>query len=152
VPAEGTTIPEGLTTTTTSADSGAGPTTTVGPGDPAVSTTPTTVGDGSTQPGETTTTTVRVEPAGSTGDEPTVEAFRVLTQTLGTPCDAGDRRVTLGWDTSGADTVTISGPGASSVTRPPSGQTTVCRPQGDPVTYTLTATGPGGTTTRTTTV
>ena len=60
--------------------------------------------------------------------------------------------MTLAWESPDAETVTLDGPGAPSGTQPSSGQATVCRPQGDPVTYTLTATGPGGTATRTTTV
>ena len=60
--------------------------------------------------------------------------------------------MTLAWESPDAETVTLDGPGAPSGAQPSSGSAIVCRPQGDPVTYTLTATGPGGTATRTTTV
>jgi len=142
---EAWTVPDGPATTAPGPDS---PTTTASLGtDPAVPSA-TTAADPSTDPGATTTT-VLVERA---GDAPDILTFRVVSQTLGTPCAADDRRVTLAWESPDAETVTLDGPGAPSGTQPSSGQATVCRPQGDPVTYTLTATGPGGTATRTTTV
>jgi hypothetical protein len=94
------------------------------------------------------TTTVAVDPQGSerpTGAAPTIAAFDVVSQSLGTPCAATERRITLAWTASGADDVSISGPGAPGGGLPASGRTIVCRPPGDPATYTLTATSTGGT-------
>jgi hypothetical protein len=71
-------------------------------------------------------------------------------QSLGAPCGATQRRLTLAWEATGTDGVRLAGEGSPGGTLPPSGRTAVCRDQGDPVTYTLTATGPGGSTAATT--
>lgn len=68
---------------------------------------------------------------------------------LGRPCDAADRRITLQWQVAGADSVRLSGEGAPAGPHPTSGRATACRVWGPPATYTLTASGPGGTETAT---
>jgi hypothetical protein len=104
---------------------------------------PTPPPDMATTMPDVTTTTAAADPAG--GDAPAIADFRVVDQTLGTPCAATERRITLAWAVTGAESVEISGPGAPGAGLPASGNATVCRPQGDPADYSLTATSPGGT-------
>jgi hypothetical protein len=125
----------------------------------------TTAGTPSTQPGSpgsTVVPTTTVPPdngddAGdSTGDQagaaPEIGRFAATEQGLGTPCGAAQRRITLAWESTGATSAQLDGPGAPTNALPPNGQATACRDPGPPETYTLTVTGPGGTSFRTTTV
>jgi DNA-directed RNA polymerase specialized sigma24 family protein len=83
---------------------------------------------------------------------PEISGFQALEQSLGTPCAAVQRRIVLAWESSAATTARLDGPGAPTEPLPPTGRATACRDQGLPATYTLTVTGPGGTTFRTLTV
>ncbi len=83
------------------------------------------------------------------GAPPEVTDFSVASVTLGRPCAADQRRITLSWQVARADSVRLSGVGAPAGALPATGQGTACRASGPPVTYTLTASGPGGTQTAT---
>jgi hypothetical protein len=62
----------------------------------------------------------------------------------GTACGRTQATITLVWSTAEATSATLAGPGAPAGEQPPSGRATACAPPGQS-TYTLTATGPGGT-------
>jgi DNA-directed RNA polymerase specialized sigma24 family protein len=131
--APSTTADPTSTTTSEATTTTAGPTTTAS--DPAITTT--------TGPDGATTTTA------ATGEPPTIVGFRVASVTLGRPCADTERRITLTWQATSTDGVQISGEGAPAGALPATGQATACRASGPPVTYTLTASGPGGTDTAT---
>jgi hypothetical protein len=149
-PAAGTTTgppatDEPGTTAAPSTSTTASPTTATTPTTAAAPTTATTAGRG-----EPTVSTAPASPATTiSGAPPQVLDFSVASVTLGRPCAADQRRITLSWQVSRADTVQLSGVGAPAGSFPATGQGTACRVSGPPVTYTLTATGPGGTQTAT---
>jgi hypothetical protein len=89
---------------------------------------------------------------GEQAGQPEIDRFAATDQGLGTPCGDYQRRITLVWDSTGATSAQLDGQGAPTDAQPPSGQATACRDAGPPVTYTLTVSGPGGTTFRTITV
>jgi DNA-directed RNA polymerase specialized sigma24 family protein len=140
------------TTTTASPDTSAAMTTT---GPPTGPTTTSATGPTTTAPGTPTTAglpAMTIEPTTSTtaagtatGEPPTVVDFGVASVSLGRPCASTDRRITLQWQVTGADSVILSGEGAPAGPLPATGQAIACRVTGPPVPYTLTATGPGGT-------
>lgn len=130
-----TTVPTSTSTTTPG-------TTTTTAGTPG-STTTTAPGSTTTVTPSTTATTV------ATGEPPVIAGFDVASVTLGRPCADAERRITLRWSVSGADSVALAGEGAPAGPHPASGQATACRGSGPPVTYTLTATSAGGTDTAT---
>lgn len=78
---------------------------------------------------------------------PTIGAFRA-TVTTSPSCPSSNRAIGLVWQTTGADAVTITGPGAPVGPRSPDGSAIACAPMSGALTYTLTASGPGGTATR----
>ena len=75
---------------------------------------------------------------------PVVLRFGASQAAAGTACGRNEVTVALVWSTEEATSATLAGPGAPAGDQPPSGSTTACAPPGQP-TYTLTATGPGGT-------
>lgn len=90
---------------------------------------------------------------GGTGaTAPEIGRFGAVEQGLGPPCEATQRRITLAWESTGGTSARIEGPGAPTGDLPANGQATACRATGPPQTYTLTVTGPGGSTFRTTSV
>jgi RNA polymerase sigma factor (sigma-70 family) len=97
-------------------------------------------------PTTTTTTTTTTEPPPA---PPTIISF-TATRSPGPGCVTPSQRVALSWRTSGADDVRLTGPGAPSGSRPAFGTGVGC--SGGPGAYTLTAAGPGGSTSRTVTV
>ncbi|HEX7132096.1 MAG TPA: sigma-70 family RNA polymerase sigma factor [Iamia sp.] len=92
----------------------------------------------------TTTTTTTPPPAA-----PTIISF-TATRVPGPGCATPSQRVALSWRTSGADDVRVAGPGAPSGPRPEIGTAQGC--SAGPGTYVLTASGPGGSVSRTVTV
>ena len=89
---------------------------------------------------------------GGTDAAPEIGRFGAVEQGLGPPCEATQRRITLAWESTGGTSARIEGPGAPTGDLPANGQATACRATGPPQTYTLTVTGPGGSTFRTTSV
>ncbi|QYG91487.1 sigma-70 family RNA polymerase sigma factor [Iamia sp. SCSIO 61187] len=82
---------------------------------------------------------------------PTIVSFSATRAPApGSLCTTASARIALSWRTAGTDSVTISGPGAPGGPQPTIGTATGCSP--GPGAYTLTASGPGGTTTGTTSV
>jgi len=85
-------------------------------------------------------------------DPPTIGGFRA---TLAAPCGAtpsdGEREVGLAWQSTGADSATIAGPGGTT-THPASGSAIRCLREPSGSTFTLTVTGPGGSASATATV
>jgi RNA polymerase sigma factor (sigma-70 family) len=109
----------------------------VPPSDTTTSTTSTTVAPSPPPPGPTTTAPT----------PPSVTAF-TATQTGVGPCGATSGRLyLLEWSTARADEVTLTGPNVASGPHPATGTTTACALFGPAPTWTLTATGPGGTAT-----
>ncbi|MCC5951880.1 MAG: sigma-70 family RNA polymerase sigma factor [Acidimicrobiia bacterium] len=92
-------------------------------------------------PNDPTTSTTRPVAA------PTLSAT-ARSQPPGAPCQSFERRVVLAWQSTGATEVTIAGPAAPGGPLPAEGSATVCVPPGDPdpASWTVTATGPGGST------
>lgn len=102
---------------------------------------PPTTGSGPTDP--TTSTTARP-------DAPQLSAG-ARTDSPGPPCESFERRVTLTWEATGATEVRLTGPGAPVGPQALLGTTTVCLAPGvsTPASWTITATGPGGSTSQT---
>jgi hypothetical protein len=143
-----TSVPPDGGSTTTGAAGGAPSTEPGRSGDPGSTAVPTTVAPPTSAPQS-------ADDAGdTTGDRagaPVIGRFAATEQGLGTPCGAAQRRITLAWESTGATSAQLDGPGAPTEALPPSGEATACRDSGPPETYTLTVTGPGGTSFRTTT-
>ena len=147
---------EALVSTTTAPPTTPPPTTTTVPPTtlPPTTSPPTTTTPPTTPPTTRPPTTATVPPTTTPpptspppSAPPTVDRFSATRLPLGTPeCqqtyESGYR---LTWATSGADQVSISGPGVSA-SAPASGQRVVCLlPPASTPTWTLVATGPGGT-------
>jgi hypothetical protein len=75
---------------------------------------------------------------------PEIVRFAATETAAGTACARGERTVSLVWTTEEATSATLAGPGAPTGDQPATGRATACAPPGQ-ATYTLTATGPGGT-------
>jgi hypothetical protein len=103
-------------------------------------------------PGDAPSGGLEEDTAGDEAGVPEIGRFAATEQGLGTPCGAAQRRITLAWESTGATSAQLDGPGAPTDSLPPTGEATACRDAGPPVTYTLTVSGPGGTSFRTTTV
>jgi RNA polymerase sigma factor (sigma-70 family) len=131
-------IPSSTTTTT-------GPNADIGTvSEPGFTPNPTTTRPPAAPTTTTSTTTTTPPPAA-----PTIISF-TATRVPGPGCATPSQRVALSWRTSGADDVRITGPGAPSGPRPEIGTGQGC--SAGPGTYVLTASGPGGSVSRTVTV
>lgn len=135
------TVPPASTTTTSPpADIGSVPEPGLGTNPPTPTTAP--------PPRPTTTTSTSTQPA---APPPVVGGFRVSRSPgAGTGCLDPSHRIAFVWNTTDATTVRIAGRGAPTADLPPTGNATGCLV--GTTTYTLTAEGPGGTTTRSATV
>jgi RNA polymerase sigma factor (sigma-70 family) len=98
------------------------------------------------RPTTTTTTTTTTEPPPA---PPRIISF-TATRTPGPGCATPSQRIALSWRTADASDVRVVGPGAPTGARPAFGTATGCSPGA--AAYTLTATGPGGSVSRTATV
>jgi RNA polymerase sigma factor (sigma-70 family) len=94
----------------------------------------------------TTTAPARPERVAAPPGAPQVLRFTAAAQaTTSSVCPGGTRPVALTWDTAGATSVALRGPGAPTTAQPPAGSATACTDGTQRPSYTLTASGPGGT-------
>jgi RNA polymerase sigma factor (sigma-70 family) len=138
----------------------AAPSATTDPGPEGAPTTTPPAADQGTVPGGTlaprpSTPTTSSPPATTTTRPPAprVDSFTAVAATTpGGSCPSGQWATTLGWSTTGATSVRIAATSVPTVSGlPPDGTRAVCRPTpgAPPGGWTLTASGPGGTTTAT---
>jgi RNA polymerase sigma factor (sigma-70 family) len=98
--------------------------------------------------GSTTTSTAAPTTSTTIAAVPVVNRFTATAVSPPRVCAKDQQQVQLGWSTTGATSVTLTGPGAPPKAQAPSGSAVACAAlsAAAPV-YVLTATGPGGTAT-----